>query len=179
MTAPIVITIAAKTQPKAGAKTFKITDFSGVDWYMWLDQWPNVQESDSIRVESYKTKPFNGAEYHYIDKYSMAAAGNPAPTPPAPRLPIPPRQPSPPQPQPRAAAPYVPPPPQNKDKHIYVCGVVNNLLSNPNFVPESLTKQWLAEMTQLAMSAYDDSLGRKMITTGADLEGEMSDRIPF
>jgi hypothetical protein len=176
VTAPIMITVAQKDAPKQGAKTFKITDDGGVQWYMWLDQWGHVQAGDMLRVESYKTKPFQGNDYHYIDKYVSMNGGQPQPSAPTPVRRPPQVRPGPPVAPP---APYVPPPPQNKDKHIYVCGVVNNLLSNPNFIVESLTDQWLIEMTQMAMKAYDQTLGRKMITTSADLQEEMSDKIPF
>ena len=179
MTAPIMINIAQKDSPKQGAKTFKIVDDTGVQWYMWLDQWGQVQTGDTLRVESYKTKPFQGNEYHYIDKYQLMNGGQPA----APSAPQPAPIRRPPMAPPRAPVapptPYVPPPPQNKDKHIYVCGVINNLLANPNFIVESLTDQWLIEMTQIAMRAYDQTLGRKTITTSADLGAELNDEIPF
>jgi hypothetical protein len=179
MTAPIMITVAQKDAPKQGAKTFKITDDGGVQWYMWLDQWGHVQAGDMLRVESYKTKPFQGNDYHYIDKYVSMNGGQPQPAAPT-RITSSarPHNPAPMRPPVAPPAPYVPPPPQNKDKHIYVCGVVNNLLSNPNFIVESITDQWLIEMTQIAMRAYDQTLGRKMITTGADFREEIGDEIP-
>lgn len=201
MNAPLMITIAQKTQPKAGGKTFKVTDTGGVQWFMWLDQWGNVQDGDMLRIESYKTKPFQGQDYNYIDKYQLvnggADAGVPVQRPVAQTYPgrVVPQGRAQPLSAPRATesyrvgaagvtiphsapTPYVAPPPQNKDKHIYVCGVINNLVANPNFIPDSLTKQWLTSMTQLAMSAYEETLGRKMITTGADLAGELNDELP-
>ena len=56
-------------------------------------------------------------------------------------------------------------------ERIYVCGIVNNIMSNPGLNPDSLTKAYLVNMTQMARDAWQETFGRH--------NSDLNDENPF
>lgn len=155
-TAPLAkatITIKYINDPKPGAKNSSIKDDKD-DFYL-IDpaMAQGLQQGVSYNV-SYRPNTWRGTVYKMVEKIEPASNFVPHP----------------------AAGPA---PARGKygvdDKvvaeRIYVCGILNAAMSNPNVNPESITTAWLANMTSMARDAWMQTFGKH--------NTELNDEIPF
>lgn len=159
----ILITVAEIKYPEPGKKQGAIYDTAGNRWGVWADKLENYAIGQSYSISEYDTYDFKGKSYHTIKKASrVASAGAPQPS----YAPV--RQ-APPQFVPQAAPqamPQQPPVPTPdyqaiKDIHIFVCGAINNTLSNPNVNPLSLELTDLIALMNKYQTAYRNTLGKR------------------
>lgn len=161
------ITVQAKQSPAIGKKQGKIQDTSGAMWNVWGDKLQNYREGVTYDIV-YEESEFNDHKFNVIktanpsnNKPSTGALpkdGWPGPSPGY---------------DPKAG--YHPPiqqPPSPKDEMIFVCGVVNNAMSNTNINPFEITLTELIAMVDKARSAWRNTLGK------SQKAGDLQDEIP-
>lgn len=56
-------------------------------------------------------------------------------------------------------------------ERIYVCGLLNAMMGNPNILPANVTLEMLVEETKKYRAAWDQTFGK--------LDEEMNDEVPF
>ncbi len=162
------ITVQAKQSPAIGKKQGKIQDTNGDLWNVWGDKLANYREGVTYDIQ-YETSEFNGHTFNLIksanpsnNKPSTGALprdGWPGPTGNiAERM--------------QSGGPGFAIPPTPKDEMIFVCGVVNNAMSNANVNPFETTLTELIAMVDKARSAWRNTLGKSQ---KAD---DMSDEVP-
>ncbi len=151
------ITVQAKQSPAIGKKQGKIQDTNGSLWNVWGDKLQNYREGVTYDI-TYEEGEFNGHRFNTIKTANPSIAGQQyVPTPAAVR------------PAPPSAAI----PPNAKDEMIFVCGIVNNSMSNANINPFEITLTELTAMVDKARSAWRNTLGKSQ---KAD---DIGDEIPF
>lgn len=150
------ITVAGITPPEPGRKQGKITDTEGNRWNCWADKLQNYRMGVTYEI-NYETNEFNNKKFNVIKTANPSNA--------APRPAAQPKSDGWPGPQPSLAA-------SPKDEMIFVCGVVNNAMSNTNINPFEITLTELIAMVDKARSAWRNTLGKSQ---KAD---DMNDQIP-
>jgi len=160
-----MITVQAKQSPAIGKKQGKIQDTAGNLWNVWGDKLQNYREGVTYDIV-YEESEFNGHTFNLIKTANPAQAKPPGSVTPVadPRQVIP-RNDGWPGPQSTLAA-------NPKDEMIFVCGVVNNAMSNTNINPFEITLTELIAMVDKARSAWRNTLGKSQ---KAD---DMNDQIP-
>lgn len=152
------ITIAQVLLPEPGKKQGKVIDTLGNKWNVWADKLQNYRIGVSYDIK-YEENEFNGKTF------SVIKTANPSNNPPA-------------HPARAAQKPTDgwPGPilqqPNAKDEMIFVCGVVNNAMSNTNINPFEITLTELIAMVDKARSAWRNTLGKSQ---KAD---DLADEIP-
>lgn len=152
------ITVQAIQSPAIGKKQGKIQDTSGAMWNVWGDKIQNYREGVTYDV-TYEEQEFNDRKYNLISKGTPSNA--------APRLAAQPKSDGWPGPAPQISMTGTP-----KDEMIFVCGVVNNAMSNTNINPFEITLTELIAMVDKARSAWRNTLGKSQ---KAD---DLADEIP-
>lgn len=152
------ITIQAKQAPAIGKKQGKVQDMEGNLWNVWGDKLQNYREGVTYDIV-YEQSEFNGHMFNVIKTANPAAAGQMAHA--------------------MAANPargQTPPPQQAtaKDEMIFVCGIMNNSLSNANINPFELTATELITMTNKARQVWRNTLGKSQSNND-----DIDDSIPF
>jgi len=158
------ITVQAKQSPAIGKKQGKIQDTEGKLWNVWGDKLGNYREGVTYDI-TYEESEFNDHKFNVIK--TANPSNNKPSTGALPRDGWP-------GPSPRPGQPVAPIPlqPNAKDEMIFVCGVVNNAMSNTNINPFEITLTELIAMVDKARSAWRNTLGRSQ---KAD---DMNDEIP-
>ncbi len=165
------ITVQAKQSPAIGKKQGKIQDTNGDLWNVWGDKLQNYREGVTYDIV-YETNEFNGHTFNVIktanpsnQKPSTGALpqdGWPGPTPPPSVGGI----------RNGVYPPHIPQVANAKDEMIFVCGIVNNSMSNANINPFETTLTELIAMVDKARSAWRNTLGKSQ---KAD---DLADEIP-
>lgn len=158
------ITVAGITPPAIGKKQGKVIDTVGRSWNVWGDKLHNYQIGQTYDI-TYETNEFNNAKFNVIRTLRPVQGPQPGEVIPVaePRSVIPPRQ----------STSIAPPQANPKDEMIFVCGVINNSLSNSNVNPFELTAAELITMVNKARQVWRNTLGN------AQTRGDMDDEIPF
>lgn len=160
------ITVAGIHPPGIGKKQGHIIDTTGGKWNVWGDKLHNYREGVTYDI-TYEVNEFNGAQFSVIKSVrpSNAAPG-----------PQPQRQNDGwPGPQPRqASAPSAQVAFSPKDEMIFVCGIINNSLSNTNINPFEITPIELIDMINKARQAWRNTLGKAQSNNS-----DMNDEIPL
>ena len=153
------ITVAGITPPAIGKKQGHIIDSAGSKWNVWGDKLQNYRIGGTYEI-TYDQNEFNGKTFNVI---KSANPSNAAPSQPS-RVEQKPADgwPGPIQQQPSA-----------KDEMIFVCGVVNNAMSNTNINPFEITLTELIAMVDKARSAWRNTLGK------SQRRDDMDDGIPY
>lgn len=159
-----VITVAGITPPGPGKKQGKITDTNGGKWNAWGDKLANYRMGVSYEIV-YEEDEYEGHPFRTI---KTANPTNAAPAP-----------------QPAVHGQYAAPPAQvigstepsftKKDEMIFVCGALNNALSNPNVVPFQMTVIEIATFVKLLRQVWRGTLG----ATQQQVRDDMNDSVPF
>lgn len=157
------ITVQAKQSPAIGKKQGKLQDTEGNLWNVWGDKLQNYREGVTYDIV-YEDSEFNGHTFKVIKTANPSSAGAkgdgwPGPTP---QL----------KPAPQQAA-QIHPQPTAKDEMIFVAGIMNNTMANPNISPLELTLTEMIAMVDRARSAWRNTLGKSQ---RAD---DMNDEIPL
>ncbi len=154
------ITVQAKQSPAIGKKQGKIQDTNGDLWNVWGDKLQNYREGVTYDIV-YETNEFNGHTFNVIKTANPSNAAPGHVTPVAdPRQVIP-------RPQPAIQQPNA------KDEMIFVCGIINNSMSNANVNPFEITLTELIAMVDKARATWRNTLGKSQ---RAD---DINDEIPF
>lgn len=151
-----VITVAGITPPGVGKKQGKVSDTTGGVWNVWGDKLHLYRMGVSYDI-TYEDGEFNGRHFKTIK------TANPTNAAPAQATP---------QPQQHTAPP---PSNQNKDEMIFVCGALNNALSNPNAMPFELTAIELATFVKKIRQVWRATIGNSQQSSDDD----MNDSVPF
>jgi len=158
------ITVAGISPPGQGKKQGHVIDTQGDKWNVWGDKLHNYQMGVTYEI-TYDPSEFNGAKFNVVKTAKPLAAtsggggGGGIPyTTSAPR---------------RVEVPQSLPQPTAKDEMIFVCGVVNNAMSNTNINPFEITLTELIAMVDKARSAWRNTLGK------SQKANDMDDEIPF
>lgn len=157
----IVIQVVEIIQPEIGKKQGKVVDGTGKIWQVWADKIHLFQLGQSYNI-TYKTSTFQGKTYHTIDQ--SAPAGSAAISPPS--------QPRPAQQAVGTVATTMPL--TTKDEMIFVCGAINNTLSNPNVNPAEFTAIELIDLVKKFQATWRATLGKKPSTSDF-----IDDAVPF
>jgi len=154
------ITIAGINPPEIGKKQGKVIDTEGNKWNVWGDKLHNYRMGVTYDVV-YETNEFNGKNFNVI---KTVTPSNKAPTTKSgddwPGS------------QPRQTQPPVQQSASPKDEMIFVCGIVNNAMSNTNINPFEITLTELIAMVDKARSAWRNTLGK------AQKADDLADEIP-
>lgn len=149
-----VITVAGIMPPAEGKKQGKIKDSSGESYNVWGDKIHNYQVGETYNV-NYENNEFNNTQFKLIKSFTHVSA----------------------QAGQRRVDPRMPPPgnmpPSNKDEHIFVCGALNNALSNPNVNPMAIATTEMVAFVNLLRQTWRLTLGK------VQQSQEMNDEIPF
>lgn len=152
------ITVQAKQSPAIGKKQGKIQDTEGNKWNVWGDKLQNYREGVTYDI-IYETSEFEGHHFNVIKTANPASGPTPQPRT-APLL--------------QAGTHHTTQAPSAKDEMIFVCGIINNSLSNTNINPFELTATELIAMVNKARQAWRNTLGKAQ---GND--DDINDSIPF
>lgn len=166
--------------PSPGKKQYQLIDTSGQRWGVFPDHIQDYQVNGVYKVIEADSRPFNGKIFTTLKSaefIGMESGEIPLPS----NRPVQHAAPAPQRSYPqRSAAPRSFSRPSvsgggdtARDRHIFVCGALNNILSNPNTHPAELNTQKLTSMIRMLMEAYRYSLGGE--TT---LKDDMDDEIP-
>lgn len=179
------ITVAEIRQPQPGQKKGAIKDTSGRTWYVWADKMYLIAQGASYLIEQYDTyRTDRGNVLNTIRSFkTIDGVAN--------------RQQSTTQTMVRPATP----PPSNNEYRmdIFICGAINNMLSNQNVQPMDLTMMdmvdaihkfrsaWLAVFGPSPLPRQQTPQRQSSISTGsiAAQQGtiqnndDMNDEIPF
>lgn len=156
------ITVAGITPPAAGRKQGKIIDADGNKWNVWGDKLQNYRMGVTYNI-TYDVQEFNNVPFNIIKTAEPAGQGASQP-----------RQVS----QPQSGGP-IPAFDKAKDEHIFVCGALNNALSNTNINPMELQVTDIATFVQKLQQAWKQTLGAPRVSSAPRSEEGMSDSIPF
>lgn len=160
------ITVAGILPPGPGKKQGHVHDTEGNKWNVWHDKIQNFRMGVTYDI-TYEQSEFNGAHFNVIK------TANPSNGAPQPRQ----QQAAPPNdgwpgPAPRAPTPMAQQP-SVKDEMIFVCGVINNAMSNPNVDPFAVGAVEFVAMVNKARQVWRNTLGKSQAV------GDMNDEIPF
>jgi hypothetical protein len=158
-----IITVAAKQSPAIGKKQGKIQDTAGGLWNVWGDKLATYREGVTYDI-TYEEGEFNGHRFNTIKTANPSNVGGQQYTPNPPERPAA---------APRQAVQNAIIPPNAKDEMIFVCGIVNNSMSNTNINPFEITLTELITMVDKARSAWRATLGK------SQSRNDMDDSIPF
>ena len=156
----VVITVAGIVPPGVGKKQGKIHDTTGKSWNVWGDKLHNFAMGHTYSI-TYDTNDFNGAKFDVIktaDHVGSAPANvmNPPPA------------------QARTQPTTYSPQPSNRDEQIFVCGALNNAMSNPNVNPMMLTGPDVIGLVEKFRMAWRNTLGKTQSN-----DTDLNDQIPF
>lgn len=161
----VTITVADTFQPKAGKKQGYIKDTDGVLYGAFPQLLGKVQRGNRY-VLQYKINSFNGQDYKVVSEVTPAAGGSGQTN----------------GVYPSGGAGASGPAPgfvsdKDRQEHIFVCGVVNSILSNPGLDLNTITGSYIARITADARAAYALAWGtKKPVDMPRD---DMNDTIPF
>lgn len=155
----VTITIAGIQPPAPGKKQGKVHDTTGKSWNVWGDKLHNFAMGQSYSI-TYDTNEFNGAQFDVIKSFTPASGG--------------PAQQAPQPAQPRAPIQQYNPQPTAKDEMIFVCGALNNSLSNPNINPMMMTGPDIIGLVEKFRMTWRNTLGKTQSNSS-----DMNDEIPF
>jgi len=174
------ITVAEIIAPAPGKKQYKVIDMAGQQWGVWADHIQDYSVGATYNILQQKSSVFKGTTYYTIEEVEFVGMDIPQTqqrqAPPARQQAVPVQR--------RTVAPrvngpagvaYSPRQPSgNADKtrsmEIFVCGGLNNMLSNPNVVPQDLTVQQLIGMVTNLTTAWRNTLGKEQRDDAMDEE---------
>lgn len=162
----ITITVARVEYPEAGKKQGKVHDTTGKKWQVWADKLQNYQPGLSYVIKKIEPFEYKGQTYYTIMESALLPGGA---APPQAMGQMPPPAPIAQQHQARQQLPFFTP----KDEMIFVCGIINNMMSNPNMNPSTLQQTDLIQLVILARTAWRNTFGK------SQSDEAMDDRIPF
>lgn len=151
----VVITVASKVPPSAANKPGRIVDTTGKQWDAW-EAYPNLIEGQSYILKKIKTRQWNNKTFFTIIEAMPMVSAPQTGVPPGTFIPTPP-----------------PMPPYTKDEMIFVCGGLNNILSNPNTDPGQLKAENVIEYVNGLRRAWRNTFGK------TQQSAEMNDEIPY
>lgn len=157
------ITVAGINPPELGKKQGKIVDTAGNKWNVWGDKIASYRMGVTYDIV-YETNEFKDT------KFNVIKTANPSNAAPQPARQAPRSSDDWPGPQPSVAMPQHGNP---KDEMIFVCGIINNAMSNPNVNPFETTLTELIAMVDKARSAWRNTLGK------SQKSDDMRDEIPL
>lgn len=183
----IDITVAEVRQPEPGKKTGKIKATDGKVWYVWADKIHEFFPGGSYKITDYSTyRTDRGATLYTIKAYQALSSNGAASRQGNSAVSRPQMQPS------------VGPVSNNEHRmDIFICGAINNMLSNTNVDPMALTMMdmvdaihkfrsaWLAVFGPSPLprqqTARPDpiSSGTQTAQQGTIQHNDMDDEIPF
>lgn len=151
------ITVAGITPPAPGKKQGKIIDVAGAKWNVWGDKIQNYRIGVTYDI-IYTPEEFNNVAFNLIK--TAEPAGHGAAQAAAPILRV------------TEVGSMVE---RAKDQHIFVCGALNNALSNSNINPFEMQPTEIATFVRNLQQVWKQTLGSQKART----EDQMSDSIPF
>lgn len=176
------IIIREIVSPQPGKKQYSLIDTSGQRWGVMPEDRGQYTVGGIYEVVDSKSSVFQGKTYVTLNHAKFIGmedgsvplpGGGPAPS----YSPPPQRFAAPRTTAARSAPPrqtFTPQPSNaSKDMHIFVCGALNNILSNPNVNPLELTAPKLINIVQQLTTAWRQTLGGE--TRAND---DMNDEIP-
>lgn len=171
------IVVREIVSPKPGGKQYSVIDTAGQRWGVFADDIGNYTVGGVYNIINSTSSVFKGQTYITLKEAEFVRMDG---TPPA-TAPQPTRSPAPPQ-QFRNPAPAARPVAQpvavsqseaERSLQIFVCGAVNNMLSNPNINPLDLKAMDLIGFINNCTTAYRNTLGR------SPRNDDMNDEIPI
>ena len=148
----ILITVAEIKHPEPGKKQGSIFDTAGNRWGVWADKLSNYVIGQSYTISEYETYEFKGKSYQTIKRASRAVPSASQAAPPVYTAS---------QSAPKQNGVSGPDYQAIKDLHIFVCGAINNTLSNPTVNPLSLELTDLIALMNKYQTAYRNTLGKR------------------
>lgn len=152
------VTVQYVNPPKGRARSGSIKDTDGAYWGI---EWPAMQHSFK-EGGTYKVKYEQNGQYRNIKDMKLVSEGSPA-----------------------VAKSHSSGDPELAER-IYVCGIINSWLSNPNFRPPELTPSVLVAITTMARQAWAQTFGAKAAKeyelgrqAGEAIKDDMNDEIPW
>ena len=139
------ITIVNIQEPAQGKKMFTAFDSRGEKWQVWPDK-VNLYAPGGTYTIEYQSSVFKGTTYNTISKLVSSQGGAAQARPPAPQRGF--AGPSPIS-APGSLPAYIghrPPPVDDRGEDIFVCGAINNMLSNPQVNPLVINEEELKGM---------------------------------
>ena len=180
-----VITVAEIISPQPGKKQYSVIDMGGQRFGVFADHIGEYAIGCQYRIDKVKNSDFKGKTYYTLEESTYVGGGvadGPAPTPPPQQRAAPPRA-APPVSavQPVRQPAWVPQPPVHvgnaaddaRRMDIFVCGGLNNILSNPNVIPDNLQVADVIRFTNMLRAAWRNTM------LAPNSRGEMNDEIPL
>ena len=143
------ITVAEIIAPQPGKKMWKIADSVGGQWQVWADKVQSYTRGMTYNID-YEVSNFKGTEYRTIKRNLGSTGGSPAPQQFT-------AQGATQQHGQRAAAPAPMTDPRGRD--IFICGALNNTLSNQNVNPLLLNENEVRGLVDMFGKVWDDTHG--------------------
>lgn len=179
------IVIREIVAPRPGGKQYSLIDSGGQRWGVYADHVQDYTVGGIYNVVRAKESTFNGKIYVTLEEAEFVGMDGgqqtqyQRPTQAAPQLPrqAPPargysrtvqRAPTPAQ-RGQASSAFD----DSRRMDIFVCGAINNVLSNPNVIPNELTTPMLIEMISKLSTAWRQTLGRGAAFQNSDMNDEI------
>lgn len=183
-----IITVQNIVHPAPGKKQGKILDTMGRSWQVWADKIGQFYIGQTYEVLQSKVTNFNGATYVTIGEFRPLSGPTPSPTVPVPQAQIPITQASVVAPARAATPPSIGEAERRMD--IFVCGAVNNMLSNANISALEVSPADLMKFITMLKEVWKRTLGpnandynqpTQTMTPPAPSQppNDMNDEIPF
>lgn len=153
----VTITAEGVFPVKAGKKQGYIKDENGALYGAFPTVLNTIKRGARYTI-TYKVNEFNGEQYKVVEK-AVLVAGSDTNT----------------GGSGQTSVGYVPD--REKQEHIFVCGAVNSILSNPSVDVTQIDTSWLAKITTAARAAYALAWSHK--AADGNKNADMSDEIPF
>ncbi len=171
----VTVQVASVTWPKPGKKNGTIKDVNGVLYSTPPQFLQNVQQGVMYAI-SYKQNQFQGQTFNMVETIAPVQGGMmPQPQPQTQAAPpaqyVPPQQQQPHQ-QGKPAGHYAAISDRERAEQIFVCGALNNMLSNPTRDPFAISGTELTATVNMLRKVYANTFG------GVQRNDEMADEIP-
>lgn len=154
----VTITAEGVFPVKAGKKQGYIKDENGALYGAFPTVLNTIKRGARYTI-TYKVNEFNGEQYKVVEK-AVLVAGSDTNT----------------GGSGQTANNYVPD--REKQEHIFVCGAVNSILSNPSVDVTQIDTGWLAKITSAARAAYALAWAQPK-AAASSRKDDMDDEIPF
>jgi hypothetical protein len=162
------ITVASIEWPKPGKKIGAVIDSTGKRWGVWPDKLPIFQQFATYEI-TYESNDFKGQTYYTI-KTAVLVGGNGMQQSPSLTALV------------RQGRDANQPDTDNQRRlDIFVAGGFNNMMSNPNVDPKTLSSATMIAFVNALKAAWKATLGPQAqpIERAGALNAELDDRIPF
>ncbi len=167
ITNPVTIQVAEIKRPAPGKKQGALYDSDGRRWGLWPNDIAKFSIGAHYKINEYTSSMFNGQEYLTISKFEMVGGATTRIPPSGATQSAPAGSFQQPAPQPNLAA-------EHRSEDIFVCGALNNILSNPSVNPLAISPAQMIGIVNMLRQTWSNTLKRSQSNNN-----DLNDEIPF